>query len=187
MSKKKKLNKTETKLTKLFPVLFIPLIFYSNILLKYQNYLIRTNNNPLLMCRFVIIEVIYYLIYFTNPKKCGQIILYIAGISFIAYSIPYINMYDLSNQSQYNRLKKYSEIKNPTDKELKQLTSSYYYLYYNNEGATYLDKLNISKSYIDSISKDYYNHYYYADNLNPSFEVEGYKNGNNSKWLHRKR
>lgn len=177
MSKKMKLNKTETKLTKLFPVLFIPLIFIQIYCLSIRIISYGLTTTRYLCAVFVIIEVIYYLIYFTKPKKCGQIILYIAGISFIAYSIPYINMYDLSNQSQYNRLKKYSEIKNPTDKELKQLTSSYYYLYYNNEGATYLDKLNISKSYIDSISKDYYNHYYYADNLNPSFEVEGYKNG----------
>ena len=121
MSKKMKLNKTETKLTKLFPVLFIPLIFIQIYCLSIRIVSYGLTTTRYLCAVFVIIEVIYYLIYFTKPKKCGQIILYMAGISFIAYSIPYINMYDLSNQSQYNRLKEYSEIENPTDKELKQL------------------------------------------------------------------
>lgn len=179
MSKHLKLNKTEKKLTFYFPYLFVPLIFIQIYCLSIRvvNYGLTTTRY--LGIAFIILEIIYYIIYFTESKKCGQILLFMAGFAFVTYSIPYVNMYDLSNQNQFNRLKAYSEIENPSNEELQSLSSSYYYLYFNKEGKLYLNNINISKSYIDNISSKYYtgqNDYYNTDNLELNFNIKDYNN-----------
>lgn len=179
MSKHLKLNKTESKLAFYFPYLFVPLIFIQIYCLSIRvvNYGLTTARY--LCISFVLLEIIYYILYFTDSKKCGQILLFMAGFAFVTYSIPYINMYDLSNQNQYNRLNKYLEIENPSDDELQALSSSYYYLYFNVEGKNYLNDININKSYIESISNTYYsgnNNYYNTDELELNFDVKDYTN-----------
>ena len=58
----------------------------------------------------IIFEIVYIIIYLTKKEKVSRILLVFLALTVISTIAPYINMFTISNLSQYNNLKIYKYI-----------------------------------------------------------------------------
>lgn len=132
-------DKTFDKINKKLPVLFIPFIF-----LQIYSIGTRIQANGITEARYlcimlIIFEIIYTIIYLKNKEKVSNMIFVFIILSVISTIIPYINMFYISNLSQYNNLKIYKQKSEYTEEEKTKISGAYYYLKYSVEGQKYID------------------------------------------------
>lgn len=127
-------DKITDKINKLLPKLFIPFI-----ILQIYSIGVRILNNGVTESRYlcimlIIFEIIYTIIKLRKKEKMGEIILVFVAIMIISTIVPYINMYNISQVSQYNILKIFKEKTEYTEGEREKIYGAYCYLLETDEG-----------------------------------------------------
>lgn len=128
------------KIMRKLPLLFIPFIIL-------QIYSIGTRiqangiTEPRYLCVMLIIfEIIYTIIYLKNKEKIGNILLVFIILTAISSIVPVVNMFNISNLSQYQNLKICKQKREYTDEEKVKINGAYNYLRYSVEGKKYIDE-----------------------------------------------
>lgn len=204
MSQHYKENDFWYKINSKLPIAFIPFI-----LLQIYAVWLRISNYGFTPARYlsvilILFEIIYVVIYITKKCKLENLLLVCNGLIIVSLIVPVINMFSISNISQYNRLKLYLQKSEYSDKEKYNIYSAYTYLKHSVDGTKYINKLNendikkINSFYdnkytynnynyinatkkLDKISLDGYLYMYFINNLRYSIEnKENYKKENNN-------
>ena len=116
------------KINKYLPIMFIPFI-----ILQIYSIGMRIANNgvtgPRYLCVMLIVfEIAYIIIYLKSKEKIGNVLTVAIVITIISTVVPYINMFKVSELSQYNNLKIYKEKTTYTEKEKDKIYGAYIYL-----------------------------------------------------------
>lgn len=130
------------KINKKLPILFMPFI-----ILQIYSIGVRIINNGITESRYlgimiVVFEIIYIIMYLKNREKIEKILLVFIALAIISILVPYVNMFKVSEFSQYNNLKIYKQKTQYTDEEKEKIYGAYRYLTYNSiNGKEYVNKL----------------------------------------------
>ena len=188
-------NEEETlsyKISKKMPIIIIPLIVLQlySLILRIRDYGI-TQDRYLGIIVLVSESIVIFLSIYKNRKYYSKIILIAVLMMLISFVIPKINMYNISNISQVNRLKKiwpsnvsYSQLSND---EKAQVNSIISYCKNNNiedKISSYIEKTKQENSDLDSNTNTNINtNIYYSKEINETQNVlylpDGYKS---MKW-----
>lgn len=170
-----------SKINKKLPILFTPFI-----LLQIYSIGVRIINNGITEARYlcvmlIIFEIIYVIIYLKNKEKIGNIIPIIVAFIIISFIVPFVNMYKISEISQYNNLKIYKEKTSYTQEEKNKIRGAYYYLKNSEQGEKLIGQTLTEKD-IKEITKiedlklsEQDRDYIYAYNNVDTITVQGYK------------
>ncbi len=134
-----------SKINKYLPMLFIPFI-----ILQIYSIGVRIVNNGVTEARYlcimlIIFEIIYTIIYLINKEKIGNILVAMVAIIIVSTVVPYINMYKVSELSQYHNLKIYKQKTEYTEKEKDKIYGAYVYLKGTDYVKDYLTRDDIEK------------------------------------------
>lgn len=174
---------TLDKINRKLPLLFIPFI-----ILQIYSIGTRILSNGITELRYlclmlIIFEIVYIIIYLTKKEKVSRILLVFLALTVISTITPYINMFTISNLSQYNNLKIYKQKTEYSEEEKTKIYGAYNYLRYSSiEGKKYIenyltkDDEELIKKLKNSGTKksDNGKNIYVDKNIN-YIEVEGYK------------
>ena len=171
------------KLNKKLPILFIPFI-----LLQIYSIGIRIIyhgiTEPRYLCVMLIIfEIIYTILYIKKREKIAYILPVFVAMTLISLIVPYVNMFKVSEMSQYSNLKIYKQKTNYTAEEKDKIYGAYRYLKYSENGEEYINSLltESDKEKIKDFNKEIEEIYedkteYIYANLNlDSLDIDGYK------------
>lgn len=164
----------------------LPLLFIPFIILQIYSIFVRIENNGITESRYlcimlIIFEIIYTLIYLKKKEKIGLILLVFIVLTMISSIIPYINMFKISELSQYNNLKIYKQKTDYTQEDKDKIYGAYYYLKYSEQGEKYINKVlttdeqeQIKKFKTSNIKYDK-NEYVSASTNVEYINIDGYK------------
>ncbi len=159
---------TVNKINKWLPILFIPFI-----ILQIYSIGIRISNNGFTELRYlcvmlIIFEIIYVIMYLKNKEKIGNVLIALIAIIIISTIIPYINMFKVSELSQYNNLKLYKQKSSYTAKEKDKIYGAYIYLKGNDKINDLLTQKDIEtiRSFSDNSKYDTIKYIYGYSNSN---------------------
>ena len=172
-------NTVIDKINKLLPVLFIPFI-----ILQIYSIGVRILDNGITENRYlciilILFEIIYTIIKLTKKENIGEILLVFIVLTIISTIVPYINMYKVSQISQFNNIKIFKEKNEYTEDEKQKIYGAYRYLQTTDEGNKLIEGLltkNEEKE-IENLSKnnDEWQHINARININ-HIDVAKYKN-----------
>ncbi|MGN1013457.1 MAG: hypothetical protein ACI4ON_06525 [Clostridia bacterium] len=140
------------KINNKLPILFIPFILLQIYTIGVRIYYNGMTEPRYLCIMLIIFEIIYTIIYMKNKEKIGNIILVLVIITIISGIIPYLNMFKISQISQYNNLKIIKEKENLSELEKEKVAGAYYYLKDTEEGKELITGL-LTQDEIDEIVK----------------------------------
>ena len=173
------------KISKILPLLFIPFIF-----LQIYSIGLRIANNGLTEARYlgvvlILCEIIYTIMYIVAKKHIGKILLVLSAFATISIIVPYINMFTMSEFSQINNLKIFTQKAEYTEEEKDKILGAYNYLSYRKHGQTYvideilnkeqkekIDELEYDKN--DNTYENNADEYISLDDDITSLNIEGY-------------
>lgn len=175
---------TLDKINKKLPLLFIPFI-----ILQIYSIGTRIQSNgitePRYLCLMLIVfEIIYTIIYLIKKEKVSKILLVFVLFTVVSTIIPYINMFTISNLSQYNNLKIYKQKTEYSKEDKSKIYGAYRYLKYSSiEGEKYIDNYLTEEDQKKILEFNIKNsseklndiEYIYANKSLDYIEVEGYK------------
>lgn len=146
------------------PILFIPFIF-----LQIYSIYKRISENGITPIRyigimFILFEIIYVLMYLFKKPKIGNMLIVFDVLVIVSVLIPKTNMYYLSNISQAKRLSIYSQEKDFSIEEKKQIFGAYSFLKHSNGGEKYISLSDEDVKKIENFSDTYYFNEEYFDN-----------------------
>ncbi len=129
------------KINSKLPLLFIPFIF-----LQMYSIGIRIYDNGITEARYlclmlILFEIIYIGIYIKNKEKIANSLIVFIALAIISGIVPYINMFNISNISQYNNLKIYNQKSTYSEEEKSKIYGAYVYLKNSYEGEKYIKNL----------------------------------------------
>ena len=118
-------NTTLDKINRKLPLLFIPFI-----ILQIYSIGTRILSNGITELRYlclmlIIFEIVYIIIYLTKKEKVSRILLVFLALTVISTIAPYINMFTISNLSQYNNLKIYKQKTEYSEEEKTKIYGAY--------------------------------------------------------------
>lgn len=176
-------NTTLDKINRKLPLLFIPFI-----ILQIYSIGTRILSNGITELRYlclmlIIFEIVYIIIYLTKKEKVSRILLVFLALTVISTITPYINMFTISNLSQYNNLKIYKQKTEYSEEEKTKIYGAYNYLRHSSiEGKKYIenyltkdDEELIKKLKNSGTKKSDNGKNIYVDKDINYIEVEGYK------------
>ena len=176
-------NTTLDKINRKLPLLFIPFI-----ILQIYSIGTRILSNGITELRYlclmlIIFEIVYIIIYLTKKEKVSRILLVFLALTVISTIAPYINMFTISNLSQYNNLKIYKQKTEYSEEEKTKIYGAYNYLRHSSiEGKKYIenyltkdDEELIKKLKNSGTKKSDNGKNIYVDKDINYIEVEGYK------------
>ena len=176
-------NTTLDKINRKLPLLFIPFI-----ILQIYSIGTRILSNGITELRYlclmlIIFEIVYIIIYLTKKEKVSRILLVFLALTVISTIAPYINMFTISNLSQYNNLKIYKQKTEYSEEEKTKIYGAYNYLRHSSiEGKKYIenyltkdDEELIKKLKKSGTKKSDNGKNIYVDKDINYIEVEGYK------------
>lgn len=176
-------NTTLDKINRKLPLLFIPFI-----ILQIYSIGTRILSNGITELRYlclmlIIFEIVYIIIYLTKKEKVSRILLVFLALNVISTIAPYINMFTISNLSQYNNLKIYKQKTEYSEEEKTKIYGAYNYLRHSSiEGKKYIenyltkdDEELIKKLKNSGTKKSDNGKNIYVDKDINYIEVEGYK------------
>ena len=140
------------KINNKLPILFIPFILLQIYTIGVRIYYNGMTEPRYLCIMLIIFEIIYTIIYIKNKEKIGNIILVLVIITIISGIVPYLNMFKISQISQYNNLKIIKEKENLSELEKEKVAGAYYYLKDTEEGKELITGL-LTQDEIDEIVK----------------------------------
>lgn len=140
------------KINNKLPILFIPFILLQIYTIGVRIYYNGMTEPRYLCIMLIIFEIIYTIIYIKNKEKDGNIILVLVVITIISGIVPYLNMFKVSQISQYNNLKIIKEKENLSELEKEKVAGAYYYLKDTEEGKELITGL-LTQDEIDEILK----------------------------------
>ena len=174
---------TLDKINRKLPLLFIPFI-----ILQIYSIGTRILSNGITELRYlclmlIIFEIVYIIIYLTKKEKVSRILLVFLALTVISTIAPYINMFTISNLSQYNNVKIYKQKTEYSEEEKTKIYGAYNYLRYSSiEGKKYIenyltkdDEELIKKLKNSGTKKSDNGKNIYVDKDINYIEVEGYK------------
>lgn len=174
---------TLDKINRKLPLLFIPFI-----ILQIYSIGTRILSNGITELRYlclmlIIFEIVYIIIYLTKKEKVCRILLVFLALTVISTIAPYINMFTISNLSQYNNLKIYKQKTEYSEEEKTKIYGAYNYLRHSSiEGKKYIenyltkdDEELIKKLKNSGTKKSDNGKNIYVDKDINYIEVEGYK------------
>lgn len=174
---------TLDKINRKLPLLFIPFI-----ILQIYSIGTRILSNGITELRYlclmlIIFEIVYIIIYLTKKEKVSRILLVFLALTVISTIAPYINMFTISNLSQYNNLKIYKQKTEYSEEEKTKIYGAYNYLRHSSiEGKKYIenyltkdDEELIKKLKNSGTKKSDNGKNIYVDKDINYIEVEGYK------------
>lgn len=174
---------TLDKINRKLPLLFIPFI-----ILQIYSIGTRILSNGITELRYlclmlIIFEIVYIIIYLTKKEKVSRILLVFLALTVISTITPYINMFTISNLSQYNNLKIYKQKTEYSEEEKTKIYGAYNYLRHSSiEGKKYIenyltkdDEELIKKLKNSGTKKSDNGKNIYVDKDINYIEVEGYK------------
>lgn len=174
---------TLDKINRKLPLLFIPFI-----ILQIYSIGTRILSNGITELRYlclmlIIFEIVYIIIYLTKKEKVSRILLVFLALTVISTIAPYINMFTISNLSQYNNLKIYKQKTEYSEEEKTKIYGAYNYLRHSSiEGKKYIenyltkdDEELIKKLKNSETKKSDNGKNIYVDKDINYIEVEGYK------------
>ncbi len=141
MSTNFKENTLIDKINRLLPKLFIPFIFLQIYSIGVRILDNGITENRYLCVMLIIFEIIYIIMNLRKSEKLGKMILVFVALTIISIIVPYINMYKVSQISQYNNLKIFKEKTQYTEKEKQKIYGAYDYLQGTDEGDLLIRKL----------------------------------------------
>lgn len=129
------------KISSKLPIAFIPFV-----LLQMYSMGIRIIDNgftPARYCSVILIlfEIIYICMYIWKKDKIHNLLILLNALIIISVILPGINMFSVSNVSQYNRFKVFFEKTSHTDEEKADIYSAYQYLKTSVGGEKYIKDL----------------------------------------------
>lgn len=176
-------NTTLDKINRKLPLLFIPFI-----ILQIYSIGTRILSNGITELRYlclmlIIFEIVYIIIYLTKKEKVSRVLLVFLALTVISTITPYINMFTISNLSQYNNLKMYKQKTEYSEEEKTKIYGAYNYLRHSSiEGKKYIenyltkdDEELIKKLKNSGTKKSDNGKNIYVDKDINYIEVEGYK------------
>lgn len=176
-------NTTLDKINRKLPLLFIPFI-----ILQIYSIGTRILSNGITELRYlclmlIIFEIAYIIIYLTKKEKVSRVLLVFLALTVISTITPYINMFTISNLSQYNNLKIYKQKTEYSTEERTKIYGAYNYLRHSSiEGKKYIenyltkdDEELIKKLKNSGTKKSDNGKNIYVDKDINYIEVEGYK------------
>lgn len=176
-------NTTLDKINRKLPLLFIPFI-----ILQIYSIGTRILSNGITELRYlclmlIIFEIVYIIIYLTKKEKVSRNLLVFLALTVISTIAPYINMFTISNLSQYNNLKIYKQKTEYSEEEKTKIYGAYNYLRHSSiEGKKYIenyltkdDEELIKKLKNSETKKSDNGKNIYVDKDINYIEVEGYK------------
>ena len=143
----------------------MPIAFAPFVLLQIYTIGVRILNNGLTELRYIAVmlilfEIIYIAIYIKKREKVGACALVLIAMTIISVIIPGINMFKMSELSQYSILKKYDSNIELSSEQKAKIKGAYNYLRGSDNGERYIDKAlteeekkevaNIENSFDDS-------------------------------------
>lgn len=125
----------------------LPLLFAPFVLLQIYSIGTRIASYGLTVSRYlcvmlILFEIIYIVMYLVNKNKIERFLFVFIFLSIISLVVPFVNMYDLSNISQYNILKTFDKSFEYSSNDKQKFYGAYCYLNSSKEGKIYLDKLD---------------------------------------------
>ena len=166
----------------------LPLLFIPFIILQIYSIGTRILSNGITELRYlclmlIIFEIVYIIIYLTKKEKVSRILLVFLALTVISTIAPYINMFTISNLSQYNNLKIYKQKTEYSEEEKTKIYGAYNYLRHSSiEGKKYIenyltkdDEELIKKLKNSGTKKSDNGKNIYVDKDINYIEVEGYK------------
>ena len=165
----------------------LPIIFSPFILLQIYTMGIRIAKNGVTPLRyagmvFVLFEICYILCYILKKEKIQNLILVADVLIIISILAPGINAFDVSDFSQINNLKIFSQKTDLTDQDKAKINGAYYYLKDTKKGKKYI-KDNLSKEQENQIknfgisnykNNRYTDYEYISINKKNSININGY-------------
>lgn len=165
----------------------LPIIFSPFILLQIYTMGIRIAKNGVTPARyagmvFVLFEICYILCYILKKEKIQNLILVADVLIIISILAPGINAFDVSDFSQINNLKIFSQKTDLTDQDKAKINGAYYYLKDTKKGKKYI-KDNLSKEQENQIknfgisnykNNRYADYEYISINKKNSININGY-------------
>lgn len=145
---------------------YLPIAFTPFVLLQIYTIGVRILNNGLTELRYIAVmlilfEIIYIAIYIKNREKVGACALVLIAMTVISAIVPGINMFKMSELSQYSILKKYDSTVELSSEQKAKIKGAYNYLRGSDNGEKYIDKAlteeekkevaNMENSYYDDI------------------------------------
>ncbi len=129
------------KINRKLPLLFIPFIF-----LQMYSIGVRIYDNGITEARYlclmlILFEIIYIGIYIKKKEKIANSLIVFIVLAIISGLVPYINMFNISNISQYNNLKIYNQKSTYSEEEKRKIYGAYVYLKNSYEGEKYIKNL----------------------------------------------
>ena len=131
------------KINKILPILFIPFIILQGYSLGIRIYEYGITPQRYIGIMLMIFEILYEVLYFLKKDKISNMFVYLSIFVLISGIIPYINMYDISDYSQYRILMKYKKNKKLSINDKKKIYGAY----------EYLDSQAGDKKYINKVLK----------------------------------
>ena len=164
----------------------LPFLFMPFIILQIYSIFVRIESNGVTESRYlcimlIVFEIIYTLIYWKKKEKIESILLVLIALVMISSIVPFVNMFKISEVSQYSNLKIYKQKTSYTDEEKSKICGAYYYLKNSEQGEKHINKLltkeeqkQIKEFKVDNIKYDE-NEYISASTSIESINIDGYK------------
>lgn len=131
----------QNKINKLLPILFIPLIILQIYALGIRVLEYGITPQRYIGIMLIILEIIYEIFYILKKNKIPYILIITSLSIVLSTIIPQVNMYDVSNYSQYKRLKIYKEKNNLSNEDKDKIYSAFNYLKSSDNGEKYINKI----------------------------------------------
>lgn len=168
------------KINENLPFAFIPFIFLQ--IYSIGTRILNYGLTPLryLCLALIIFEIIYVVIYKKSKEKMEIVFFGAIIIILVSGLVPYVNMFKLSEISQYNNLKIVKQKTPLTDKEKKKAKGAYNYLLGTSNGPELINKLLTESDKEELDVNDNYNYYtnkreyLYGNNKNAEINIENY-------------
>lgn len=164
----------------------LPFLFMPFIILQIYSIFVRIESNGVTESRYlcimlIVFEIIYTLIYWKKKEKIESILLVLIALVMISSIVPFVNMFKISEVSQYSNLKIYKQKTSYTDEEKSKICGAYYYLKNSEQGEKHINKLltkeeqkQIKEFKVNNIKYDE-NEYISASTSIESINIDGYK------------
>ena len=172
-------NKLPYKISSILKVLFIPLVLLQIFALSLRIYDYSITTSRYIGIILLILGIISLLLLNkNNGNNYKYILIPCILLSITTFIIPYINIYELPNYMQINRLKKilpvgkqYNEL---TKKEQESVSSIYYEVYEDKYYPDYLSRNDLEKQIYNDNNYPKNNYIYYT-NDNKKIDISNYK------------
>ena len=131
----------DNKVNRILPILFMPFILLQGYAIGIRIFEYGITPQRYMGLMLIAFEIIYGILYIVKKNKISNMFIYLSIIAIISGALPYINMYDISDYSQYRILKEYKKNNKLTVDDKIKIYGAYEYLDSSIGGKKYINKV----------------------------------------------